>query len=203
MAMNELFETEILPKYRLRFEMLINESSEQIICDYLREFHQTRAQQAEMILSKYKLLSTEYQNQYKMFKEKHEQVCRDEQAKREKIIRNFEDHYQLIKKQMTEDQNKFINKDGKLEITAENEMLEEKYEEMLKEIEEKKELMQKQLEDKEGSAEEMKKTMGEQIESQLKDMEKQIELYREQGELKKKEDQQLAAVLGEYRAKFN
>ena len=46
---------------------------------------------------------------------------------------------------MNKDQGTLVDENGEYEIAKENRSLEEKYQELLKEIEEKKELMKKQL----------------------------------------------------------
>ena len=74
---------------------------------------------------------------------------------------------------------------GELEIEKENRSLEEKYEELLKEIAEKSELMDKQLTDKEEGTTKIETQMTEQMASQEVDLRKQIDIYKEEAVKKK------------------
>ena len=51
---------------------------------------------ADQVVSKYKLLSGEYQNQSKSFKQKHEEIKGAEIQKRKDIKSNFENHFNSI-----------------------------------------------------------------------------------------------------------
>jgi len=57
------------------------------------------------------------------------------------MIVNFETHSAEIEKQMAEEQKSLENEDGELLIAVENRNLEEKYQELLKEVKEKSESM--------------------------------------------------------------
>ena len=73
-AMADLFNDEIIQFYRTSFADVVNMSTQEITNQYLSEFHTERQQNAEAILSKYAMLSKEYQNQSKEFKTKHEEI---------------------------------------------------------------------------------------------------------------------------------
>jgi 16S rRNA G1207 methylase RsmC len=94
-----------------------------------------------MILQKYQVLSQEYQNQAKQFSQKHTEIAATEKNKRLQIIENFEKHYSDIQDQMSSDHTSMVNEEGELTISSENRNLEEKYQELLKEITEKSEAM--------------------------------------------------------------
>jgi len=155
--MSELFNNEIIIHHRHVYEDIVKTSSEKTINEFLSEFEGERAKRADMILQKYVVLSKEYQSQSKQFKSKHEEIVNSESQKREMIIKNFEDHYKSIREQMEKDRLSFVDKDGVLEITKENQMLEEKYGELIKEIEEKTALMEKQIEEKQKGTSDIKK----------------------------------------------
>jgi len=87
--------------------------------------------------------------QAKSFREKHDEIRKQEEVKFKEIKTNFTNHYENIKVQMTKDSASMCDENGVNEITKENNMLEEKYEELLKEIEEKTELMTKEIGSKE------------------------------------------------------
>ena len=69
--MAELFNGEVMEYYKNCFMDIVNASQEQVTNEYLSEFHTERAKTAEVIVKKYGMLSTEYQNQSKEFKRKH------------------------------------------------------------------------------------------------------------------------------------
>lgn len=54
-------------------------------------------------MSKYEVLTREYQNQNKNFSEKHQTIIDNEKSRRGEIITNFENHLSQIKKQIKED----------------------------------------------------------------------------------------------------
>lgn len=124
----------------------IEEKLREELNDYKYGLYETQLKKAQLIMSKYEVLTREYQNQNKTFSEKHQLIIDTEKKRREEIITNFENHLTQIKKQIKEDQDKLI--DGN-EIVKENKMLQEKYDDLIKEIEEKSEIMEKQLDEKE------------------------------------------------------
>ena len=126
-----------------------------------------------------------------------------EQEKRKSIISNFETHYAGIREQMEQDKKSFQGTDGVLEITKENAMLEEKYQELLKEIEEKTGLMDKQVTDKKSGTEDIQKQMSEQIVGQEEEIRKQIEVYKEQVKVKKNEEKEIQNLHNQYKSKYN
>ena len=143
--MTEMFNSEIIPNYRNTMEKIVKVTSDQTINEYLMEWHQERLTGAKQIQQKYMVISQEYQNQAKSFKSKHEEIHAQELAKREEISKNFENHFAQIKDQMGKDNAQLCDDNGVNEIVKENQMLEEKYEELLKEIEEKSEMMTKEI----------------------------------------------------------
>lgn len=143
--MVQLFNDEIIVEYRKAFESVIHVTSDHALDEFMSEYTSEQAKRAEIIMQKYQVLSQEYQGQAKSFKEKHEQVQNDEVTKRQGIISNFENHYASIKEQMKTDHAALCDEDGVLQILKENDNLEEKYQELMKEIEEKGELMDKQI----------------------------------------------------------
>lgn len=62
---------------------------------------------------------------------------------------------------MTKDNAQLCDEDGVNEIVKENQMLEEKYQELLKEIEEKSEMMEKEIKNKEEGSAKIKDQMKE------------------------------------------
>jgi hypothetical protein len=64
-------------------------------------------------------------------------------GKNKEIIDNFNNHFNSIKEQLASDSKELTDEDGNLSINKENDNLEEKYADLIKEIEEKSELMDK------------------------------------------------------------
>jgi hypothetical protein len=147
--MVELYDKEIILDYSKAFKNVIFITSDHALNEYMSEYSSEQSKRAEIIMQKYQILSQEYQGQSKSFKEKHEQVQNDEVSKRQGIISNFENHYSSIKEQMKQDHAALCDEEGVLLILKENDNLEEKYQELMKEIEEKGELMEKQITEKE------------------------------------------------------
>lgn len=83
-----------------------------------------QAKRASLILSKYEVLTREYQNQNKTLKENHERIIQSEQKKRKEIIANFENHLSQIKQQIREDAEK-VEAEGGNEVVKENTKLKE------------------------------------------------------------------------------
>jgi putative protein kinase ArgK-like GTPase of G3E family len=88
------------------------------------------------------------------------------------------------------------------EVVKENAMLNQKYDELLKEIAEKSKLMADQLQGKEGSSEKMEKQIQDDLDKQEKNVEEQTVLYNEQTEQKLKEKEELAKILKDYKGKY-
>ena len=101
--MVDLFNEEVIDFYKNSFMDIVQTSKEQVTNQYLSEFHTERSGNADVILQKYNMLCKEYQNQSKEFKTKHDEITLSESDKRKEIIKNFEDHYSNIKKQMDEE----------------------------------------------------------------------------------------------------
>ena len=99
-----------------------------------------QSKKAQLITSKYEILTREYQTQNKSLKENHERIIKAEETKRKEIISNFETHLAQIKSQIKEDTEKFTA-DGGGEMAKENQVLKTQYEALMKEIEEKSQLM--------------------------------------------------------------
>lgn len=98
------------------------------------------------------MVTREYSDQNKHFAAKHEEIKAAEIQKRDQISENFESHITQIRKQMDEEREslKVKNESGKEgepeffenEIVKENVMLQQKYDELMKEIMEKSKLME-------------------------------------------------------------
>ena len=91
--MTELFNNEIIPNYRDTMAKIVKVTSDQTINEYLKEWHEERLNSAKAIQNKYMVISQEYQNQAKSFREKHEEIYAQELAKREEISNNFTNHF--------------------------------------------------------------------------------------------------------------
>lgn len=74
---------------------------------------------SQLILSKYEVLTREYQSQNKKLKDNHESIIKGEQEKREQIISNFENHLKQIREQIRDDAKK-LEEDGGGEVVKEN-----------------------------------------------------------------------------------
>ena len=107
--------------YRKAFQSVIHITSDHALNEFMAEYTTEQVKRAEIIMQKHQVLSQEYQSQAKSFKEKHEQVQKDEINKREGIISNFENHYASIKEQMKQDHAALCDEDGVLLIIKENE----------------------------------------------------------------------------------
>jgi len=105
------------------------------------------------------MLSKEYQNQSKDFKIKHDEITKQEAEKRTDIIKKFEDHYENIRQQMTEEQQQLVDEEGNYIIEKETEKLQENYDDLIKQIKEKEELMEKSLSEKETGKVSLKEQM--------------------------------------------
>lgn len=124
-----------------------------------------RNQRADLIRQKFELVTREYSDQNKHFAAKHEEIKAAEIQKRDQISENFESHISQITKQMDEEREslKIKNESAKEgepqwfenEIVKENVMLQQKYDELMKEIEEKSKLMETQLLAKDGTTTQM------------------------------------------------
>jgi hypothetical protein len=181
---------------------VIHITSDHALNEFMSEYSSEQAKRAEIIMQKYQVLSQEYQGQAKSFKEKHEQVQKDEVSKREGIIFNFENHYSSIKEQMKQDHAQLCDESGTLLILKENESLEEKYQDLLKEIEEKGELMDKQIAEKAEGTKTLQSSLKEQLSTHSEELVKQVDIYKKNTEIKKEEETQLQKVLTEYKSKF-
>jgi hypothetical protein len=98
--MVELYDKEIILDYSKAFKNVIFITSDHALNEFMSEYSSEQSKRAEIIMQKYQILSQEYQGQSKSFKDKHEQVLKDEVSKRQGIISNFENHYSSIKDQM-------------------------------------------------------------------------------------------------------
>lgn len=88
------------------------------------------------------------------------------------------------------------------EVVKENHMLEQKYEELLKEIAEKSTLMETQLSGKEGTTAQMEDQIQKDIEKQEANVAEQTELYKQQTEAKMTEKKELEKILKDYKGKY-
>lgn len=121
-----------------------------------------QVKRAQLILSKYEVLTREYQSQNKKLKDNHESIIRGEQEKRAQIISNFENHLKQIREQIREDAQK-LEADGGGEVVKENNQLRTQYEALMKEIEEKSKLMDDQIAEKEKSSSTIEEDMTKKI----------------------------------------
>ena len=201
--MVKLYNDDVITGYKKAFQSVVHITSDHALNEFMSEYTAEQTKRGEIIQNKYQVLSQEYQSQAKSFKEKHEQVQADEVQKREGIISNFENHYASIKEQMKADHAALCDEEGVLLILNENEQLEEKYQDLLKEIAEKGELMDKQIKDKEQGTSNLQVTLKEQLSTHNEELAKQIDIYKNNTSIKKEEEAQLQKVLGEYKSKFN
>ena len=141
--MVKLYNDDVIIGYKKAFQSVVHITSDHALNEFMSEYSAEQTKRGEIIQNKYQVLSQEYQSQAKSFKEKHEQVQADEVQKREGIISNFENHYASIKEQMKSDHAALCDEEGVLLILKENESLEEKYQDLLKEIADKGELTDK------------------------------------------------------------
>jgi hypothetical protein len=74
-------------------------------------------------------------------------------------------------------------------IKKENESLEEKYVELMKEISEKGELMDKQIAEKEEGTSNLQKSLTEQLSTHSEELLKQVDIYKKNTEIKQEEEQ--------------
>ena len=74
-------------------------------------------------------------------------------------------------------------------------MLQEKYDELIKEIEDKSKLMETQMTEKETGIESIETQMKEQLDSQIK-------IYQENSSKKKEEEKELTKVMNDYKGRF-
>lgn len=189
--MVKFYYDEVIVDYKKAFQSVIHITSDHALNEFMVEYSAEQSKRAEIIMQKYEVLSKEYQSQAKSFKEKHEQVQADEVQKRQGIISNFENHYASIKEQMKTDHAALCDEEGVLLILKENEQLEEKYQDLLKEIAEKGELMDKQIKDKEAGTSNLQDTLKEQLASHSQELAKQIDIYKNNTDIKKEEEVQL------------
>lgn len=76
---------------------------------------------------------------------------------------NFVSHFDNIQTQVADDHKNLVDENGEYEITKENRSLEEKYQELLKEVEDKGKLMEEQLSEKEKGITSIESQMKEQL----------------------------------------
>ena len=100
---------------------------------------------ADLIKQRYEQITREYNSQNKQFTEKHDEIRKAEAAKREDILKNFDDHINSVKAQMADDAKK--SREENANVTKDTEDLKGKYEELKKETEEKMGIMTAQLEE--------------------------------------------------------
>ena len=103
---------------------------------------------------------------------------------------------------MKQDHAQLCDESGMLLILKENESLEEKYQDLLKEIEEKGELMDKQIAEKAEGTKTLQSSLKEQLSTHSEELVKQVDIYKKNTEIKKEEETQLQKVLTEYKSKF-
>jgi hypothetical protein len=92
----EEFKSQHLLTTKLRLQEELNEFK-------LGSVYTDQIKRAQLILSKYGVLTREYQSQNKKLKDNHENIIRGEQEKRGQIIANFENHLKQIREQIRED----------------------------------------------------------------------------------------------------
>lgn len=178
----------------------IEEKLKEELNDYKCSLYETQLKKAQLIMSKYELLTREYQGQNKSFTERHDIIINNEKKRRDEIISNFENHLTQIKKQMREENDSMANNN---EIAKENQMLQEKYDDLVKEIEEKSQIMDTQLSEKEKTSGQIEEDMQQKIASQEEEIKKQIQVYKEQTEIKIGEEKELIKVFNDYKAKYD
>ena len=138
-GMNELFSERLVPFMREIYSSIIeNQVQEQLYYQQTLEY-QNRGAKADIIRQKYEQISREYNAQNKQFAERHFDIKNDEQAKREQILKNFDEHLGTIRFQMAEDVEK--SKEENELLKKETADLEAKFEDLKKECVEKMEMM--------------------------------------------------------------
>ena len=133
-------------------------------------------------------------------KDRHSLISQEEAAKREQICKNFDDHLETIKSQMSSDvaQSKAEND----MIKKETDELEIKYEELKLECAEKKAIMITSLEEQDGKQESIEQALDTQISSQAEEVKKRAEVYQLETAKSIAEEEQLFKVLKEYKSKY-
>ena len=159
-----------------------------------------QVKKAQLIVSKYEILTREYQGQNKTLKENHERIIAGELAKRGEIISNFDNHLKQIRQQIREDAAK-LEADGGSEAAKENAKLKEQYEALQKEIDEKTKLMDEQIVEKERAGGSIEEEMSKKIAAQEEEIKRQVVVYQEQQRIKRDEEAELKKVLEDYRKK--
>lgn len=103
---------------------------------------------------------------------------------------------------MTEEQKSLENENGELLIAIENKNLEDRYQELIKEINEKTVAMEQNVDEKSKGTSEIEEKMNEQLSTQEEDIKKQIELYKSEAIKKENEEAELSKVLNDYKTRF-
>jgi|TARA_B110000285_G_scaffold230348_1_gene296796 hypothetical protein len=73
-----LFNNNILPNYRTQYEKVLYTSSKSSLDKIVSDYYEEKAKRSEIIMDKYKRLSSEYQTQAKEFKKTHEEIKESE-----------------------------------------------------------------------------------------------------------------------------
>lgn len=118
--MYQFYLKEVYEEYKKVQTQQVHLKLQEELLDYKSEIILSeQVKKAQLILSKYEILTREQQSQYKSLKENHERIISLETAKRGDIISNFDNHLKEIKRQIREDNERF-EKDGGGEVAKEN-----------------------------------------------------------------------------------
>ena len=98
--MNTLFHEKIIPFLKEVNARGMNSEAEYQLFNNQSLEYQNRAMKADIIKAKFESITREYNAQNKQFQEKHEEIAASESAKREEILKNFDEHIKSIKTQM-------------------------------------------------------------------------------------------------------
>lgn len=98
----EIVAEELKNAHKQAMALKIQEEQNNLKIDIMQE----NLNKSIVILNKHQVLSTEYQNQFKQFQERHNAIISQEKVKRGQIISNFEEHLKQIRTQMAEDARK-------------------------------------------------------------------------------------------------
>lgn len=161
--MSELFVNQINPFHKQIVRDFVNNSGEENFEEVHLNSVKQKLERMYQIQDKFKILSVEYQNQAKSFQLKHNEIAKSEKEKRLQTMNNFDKHYTDIKSQMADENKSLTDENGELSLAIENRRLDEKYQDLVKEVKDKTEVMKQNIEEKDKGSDEIETKMAEQV----------------------------------------